>query len=213
MQWVYLEHNERQVNGLAAFLHGTSGQRVSVNMKQAIVLLLWVPLFSMADIHYKCTGSDGSIVHQTYKCGKGQTSMTFNNDYVDPRSMQSGWILRCSPCGPGYSWSWARPDTGQPQSSPPSQSMASSSNQDSSRQNLSASSEAVKSAQEVENAVRVGMGPEQVRAAIGSPASINTSVDSHLGKHEQWVYKGGQFLKDQYVFMLNGKVSSISTSR
>lgn len=72
----------------------------------SLLVLLASPA-CLADIHYKCTSPDGTVADQIYKCGKGQESRKLNSDSVDPRSMESGAVvLQCSPCGPGYSWTW-----------------------------------------------------------------------------------------------------------
>jgi hypothetical protein len=54
----------------------------------------------------------------------------------------------------------------------------------------------------------VGMAPAQVEQAWGKPKSVNTDIRSD-GKHEQWVFaRDGE---DAYVYLLNGRVTSIST--
>ncbi len=69
------------------------------------------------------------------------------------------------------------------------------------------------SALEVETKVRGGMTTQQVEAALGKPSAINNSVDKNGNHFTQWVYRGGQFLHDHYVYFSNGRVSSLSTSR
>ena len=69
------------------------------------------------------------------------------------------------------------------------------------------------SASEVEAKVRGGMTTQQVEAALGKPSAINNRVDKNGNHFTQWVYRGGEFLHDHYVYFNNGRVSSLSTSR
>jgi hypothetical protein len=81
-------------------------------MRWAVFILFWAPLLCIAENYYECTSTDGSVTFQIYRCGKGQKSQTFNFIFPDPRNMESaGLVLQCSPCGPGYSYSWVRPGT------------------------------------------------------------------------------------------------------
>ena len=54
--------------------------------------------------------------------------------------------------------------------------------------------------------VAIGMTAEQVRLSWGQPKNVNTTV-TEAGRTEQWVYSG------QYVYLDNGSVESIQTSR
>ena len=56
--------------------------------------------------------------------------------------------------------------------------------------------------------VAVGMTPDWVRRAWGSPTTINRSVHSSVVT-EQWVYRSG-LARTQYVHFRDGVVSSIS---
>lgn len=55
--------------------------------------------------------------------------------------------------------------------------------------------------------IGVGMTADQVRAAWGKPERINSSLYAS-GTHEQWVYRG-----DQYVYFENGIMTSLQQSR
>jgi hypothetical protein len=55
--------------------------------------------------------------------------------------------------------------------------------------------------------VSIGMSKEQVYASCwGRPRKVNETITAG-GRHEQWVYGGG------YVYLTNGTVTSIQTSR
>lgn len=54
---------------------------------------------------------------------------------------------------------------------------------------------------------RIGMTADQVRAAWGKPASINSSVYAS-GTHEQWVYGS-----NQYVYFENGVMTALQQSK
>ncbi|MEJ7667920.1 MAG: DUF4124 domain-containing protein [Casimicrobiaceae bacterium] len=56
--------------------------------------------------------------------------------------------------------------------------------------------------------VVVGMSPQQVQQAWGTPKTINADVRAS-GKHEQWVYERNG--SDHYVYLDNGKVRSFSS--
>ncbi len=61
----------------------------------------------------------------------------------------------------------------------------------------------------LENKVGRGMTPEHVRQSWGAPARVNSRIGSY-GKREQWVYERDG--ATQYVYIDNGKVSSVSTT-
>lgn len=56
--------------------------------------------------------------------------------------------------------------------------------------------------------VFIGMTADEARLSWGEPSRINSTIGSY-GRHEQWVYRrsGGT----QYIYIQNGKVSSIQT--
>lgn len=55
--------------------------------------------------------------------------------------------------------------------------------------------------------VKIGMTADEVKASCwGNPARVNQTITAR-GKHEQWVYRSG------YVYLENGTVTSIQTSR
>lgn len=55
--------------------------------------------------------------------------------------------------------------------------------------------------------IQVGMPANLVRRAWGDPQKINSTITSG-GRHEQWIYSNSQ-----YVYLQNGVVTSIQTSR
>lgn len=68
------------------------------------------------------------------------------------------------------------------------------------------------SADRVERLIKRGMTSARVRAILGEPNAINGSNDGD-GLREQWVYTGSEFLRDQYVYFMNGRVTAFQTSR
>lgn len=58
--------------------------------------------------------------------------------------------------------------------------------------------------------VAVGMTPDQVTRSWGTPNHVNRTVTA-LGVREQWVYDRGR-TRAQYVYITDGKVSSLSDS-
>lgn len=57
-----------------------------------------------------------------------------------------------------------------------------------------------------ERKVAIGMTAGMVKRSWGQPKSINSSIRA-AGRSEQWVYK------DEYVYLENGRVTSIQTNR
>lgn len=65
--------------------------------------------------------------------------------------------------------------------------------------------------------VAVGMTPEQVIKAWGSPTAVNTGIYATAGSattvSEQWVYRKGRGSKADYIYLRDGKVTSIQLER
>ena len=59
--------------------------------------------------------------------------------------------------------------------------------------------------------VKLGMNGLEVQLAWGPPDRNNETVSVYGGRREQWVYRYAQF-RSQYVYLENGRVTSISNS-
>ena len=55
--------------------------------------------------------------------------------------------------------------------------------------------------------VWLGMTDEMARASWGTPSSVNSSVGS-WGRHEQWVYRHGEYGSANYLYFENGYLAS-----
>lgn len=56
---------------------------------------------------------------------------------------------------------------------------------------------------------RVGMKNwEVVASKLGQPHLVNTTTTAN-GVHEQWVYRGGPYVRGTYVYLTNGVVTAI----
>jgi len=64
----------------------------------------------------------------------------------------------------------------------------------------------------LENKIIVGMTTNEVVMSWGQPSKINTTV-SGGGRSEQWVYRREKIGYDQYVYVDNGFVRSMQSSK
>ena len=54
--------------------------------------------------------------------------------------------------------------------------------------------------------LRVGMTIDQVKDVVRFPTRVNKSTDAY-GHSEQWVYEGGEYGTDYYLYFDNGLLS------
>ncbi len=66
---------------------------------------------------------------------------------------------------------------------------------------------------QVEKSIKPGMSGTEVVTTIGTPESINVSIDQRGNRSEQWVYPSVRAYRSHYVYVRNGVVDYIQISK
>lgn len=119
-------------------------------------------------------------------------------------------IFRKAPCAPGMA---ANPSPDYPRSGVNQEAMARCAAEAMARGELAGGAAATpRETKDKFDAIQVGMTAECTRQLLGEPSSINASNHGY-GASEQWVYRTGKFLRDHYIYIRSGRVSSLQLSR
>ncbi|MBW7901240.1 MAG: hypothetical protein H3C26_07175 [Rhodocyclaceae bacterium] len=119
-------------------------------------------------------------------------------------------VFKAAPCAPGMT---AQPSPDYPRSGFNPEAVARCEAEAAMRGELAGGTAATpREKKDKFDAVQVGMTSECVRQVLGEPSEVN-AYNYGGGPREQWIYRTGKFLRDHYVYIRAGRVSSLSLSR